>query len=295
MSDDKKPYLDCHYPKSLIQVDKNEKKISELEKHDEQLREIVRKWNQEILSNRENIKTRRKEIAELKETIKLNYDVCGQLDLKRKKEIEELKNLYSHCGHNLQKIIKNREVLREFMESERKVHDLGIEYYNYDHHIIKLDELIKKLSGEKESVATIGELGGYLGEIPHDPLTNSKPEQPSRITKMGEGACSLCKEAEEKLCKNCVSWQDNHCLETLFIIKRCEKEPPEEKPKGKTIICPNCMRQFQFKHKYYKIVSKEDSERLFVILDYEGIWDSLDPEDYKWLKKFKEKCEVGKE
>ena len=42
-----------------------------------------------------------------------------------------------------------------------------------------------------------------------------------------------------------------------------------------------------WKTKGYALVPKESFSRLFQILDYEGLWDSLDPEDYKWLNKFR--------
>ena len=280
MSDDKKPYLDCHYPKSLIQVDKNEKKISELENKYEDLDNKIGMQHEDYNEGYyDAIKEYKERIEKLEHQLNERALVTKIIDRDNpeiRKEIEELKNLYSHCGHNLQKIIKNREVLREFMESERKVHDLGIEYYNYDHHIIKLDELIKKLSGEKEvrDSRDLGrrELREDVGLLPN----TSKPEEPN----------------ESITIHGLTPKQKAMCYGEIL------EEKAEEKPKGKTIICPNCMRQFQFKHKYYKIVSKEDLKFLFEITKYwTGDIINIDYEDkhLNRLKELKEKYEVGKE
>ena len=68
---------------------KTYKRISELEKHDEQLREIVRKWNQEILDNRRHI-------SELEKKGEIRGSGMNQLTKAYKEHTNEIAELKEH-------------------------------------------------------------------------------------------------------------------------------------------------------------------------------------------------------
>ena len=76
----------------------------------------------------------------------------------------------------------------------------------------------------------------------------------------------------------------------LLVCLNCDKKYSKDEKSaiagsarqtGKTVICPNCMRQFKFKHNDLSLVDREDLEWLF---EKTGVFFGMDEKHFDVLK-----------
>ena len=202
MSEEKIGYLDIKTFEELTNHYIGLKaKISELEKN-------FGSENVAMVEFRKELNEQEKTYQELRNRI-LNIKPNNELFIKcmrMQQQIDELKEQMTNNYEYFKTVNHNqfidREVLRELNDAFNKLVDkLTPEEYSEEqdwwsdlYGSVNIDKLEgdskdivigvdvyptemtgRLIKGGEKSVTTIGELGGHLGEIPHDPLTDSKP------------------------------------------------------------------------------------------------------------------------
>lgn len=148
------------------------KEFSELKKQIAELREYVEAIDKSQADHYTNLNERfdnykiinNQSITELKEQIAELGDKlqkCGvkwdfRLDeqwgfiTEFKEEMKIFKGAVINYNHDYDRIRQVRELLRELMKSERRVHDIGDSDYTFNEHVKRIDELLEKLDSPKK-------------------------------------------------------------------------------------------------------------------------------------------------
>ena len=191
---------------------KTYKRISELEKHDEQLREIVRKWNQEILDNRRHISELGKKVI----IIDNRYISHGELDelkeeIKHFKEYEEMiQDIHDKDYFTIKEVLRSQYKFR-IIWAEKAIFVDGAERLSSDQVVHLRDQirfygkLLAKLDGsggEKDWFEN-----GWCSPYWKAFKQHSKPPEYN----------PNCERCTSLLCEDCIEKPPEPTLEEKFI------------------------------------------------------------------------------